>query len=183
MPRCFCSLWQYLRVCVCLSFLPFALIPEQKSYICKESTHFKDKSTDRMSAETLGLLSILWSSFSNFTGQFLNVPVMLEQFYSLVGKIRHHLMTQEYVWLLSVRVSSEAPVWLLPWVPVVPELHGDLKFHLNWENLPLYFKLNIFPSQLKFISQMREGSLIITTHTLRIPFSSSSTSEGAACVP
>lgn len=108
---------------------------------------------------------------------------MLEQFYSLVGKIRHHLMTQEYVWLLSVRVSSEAPVWLLPWVSVVPELHGDLKFHLNWENLPLYFKLNIFPSQLKFISQMREGSLIITTHTLRIPFSSSSTSEGAACVP
>ena len=50
-----------------------------------------------------------------------------------------------------------------------------MKFHLNWEKVPLYFELNVFPSQLKFINQMREGSLIITTHTLRIPFSPSST--------
>ena len=56
-----------------------------------------------------------------------------------------------------------------------PGTSGDMKFHLNWESVPLHSELSVFPSQLKFISQMREGSLIITTHTLRIPFSSSST--------
>lgn len=71
-PRCFPSPWQYLWG---FFFCHFALILEQKSYICKESTYFKDKLTDHMSAETQGSLSTLWSSFS---GQLLNVPVELD---------------------------------------------------------------------------------------------------------
>ena len=87
-PWYFPSLWQFLCV------LPFCFDCGAWSHICKGSTHFKDKSTDRMSAENsrLSFHSLIFLQWLHC--QILSMPVVLEWLCSVGGEIRRLLMRQ-----------------------------------------------------------------------------------------
>lgn len=75
-------------------FYHFALIVEHKVTFAKEAVTLKINQLTVCQQKTLGILSILWSSFSDFTGQLLSMPVVLERLCSVGGEIRRLLMRQ-----------------------------------------------------------------------------------------
>lgn len=107
-PWYFPSLWQFLCV------LPFCFDCGAWSHICKGSTHFKDKSTDRMSAENSRL-----SFHSLIFLQWLHWPIT--EYACCVGMVvqcrwgnKTFTHETEFVWWLSVQMSSRVHTWYFP---------------------------------------------------------------------